>query len=281
MLKKIILCTTVIMVLVATGCQSKKSTKIDGNEYAGSMVFYVNYSGKVVDNVIEELQRDLKLNIQQTEILLLMKSDLLAKVPEVRSMAVSFQAKLITVLEKETITEDDVNELYAELDVYNQILRDTVVVRLVELHRTLDVKQKEKLASYLDKGKIIPLPAAKPVAAPVYKVTNRTYQLYRELNFSRDQIVMEMKYAREMKGLLKDKMKSLKKEGIAQKEALKELIMSDSFDVAQIDAIFNENIALFDDMKEKTTENIVAFHASLTESQKNSLVSYVSDFELE
>lgn len=281
MLKNLIILFTFIMVILTTGCTGNKTTKIDSDDYAGSMVSYINYSGRVLDNVTAELQRDLDLNVKQTEILLLLKSDLLAKVPEAREMVSAFQVNLIELLEKETITADDVNSLYAELDVYNVIMRDTVITRLIELHSTLNDKQKEKLALYLDRGKIISTPAAKPVYAPVHKVTRKTIKMYRELKLTREQIAFEMAYAREMRSLFQDKMKTIKKEGLAQKEALKELILSDSIEIAQVDAIYQDSTALFDDMKEKTTDNIVAFHGMLSEQQKGTLAAYLSDFELD
>lgn len=281
MLKKLLLLTTIIMTILAVGCKSTGTVKINSDEYAGSLVSYINYSSKVMDNAIEKVQKDLDLDIKQIEILLLMKSDLLAKVPEARKMAVSFQAALIEVLEKDSISEEDLNALYAELNVYDVILRDTVVARLIELHGTLNYSQKEKLASYLDKGLRINTPSSKPVSAPVYKIARKARKMYRELKLTKEQKKMGREFAREMFELMKDEKKTLQEESRARKEELRKLILSDSIEIAQVDALYRDSIALYDGLKERAAENIVDFYGTLSEQQKGTLVTFVSDFELD
>lgn len=258
-------------VLLLTGCAGQGVREKSATDAA----LYISYISEEVDNSIIRLQKDLKLNFRQTEILYLMKSDLLAKVPEVREHLFSFQMALTRLLEKEAVSEDEVSELFKALNLYEIVFKETVVRRFVELHATLSPEQKERMASYLDKGKHMPF-RLKPFPFGHYGREFRA--LYKELALTGEQKKEIKESGKELRKLAKENKAELKAQAQKQKEDLKALILADSVTEEEFDALAAQSMLKYSDFHSLNVKNIVEFHRGLSKEQREVLIRFIADF---
>lgn len=276
MYKKIISISILIVFMFFTGCRNLdlEQKKIDLD--AKDMINQIELYDDIFDKDIEDLQHWLVLSPEQAEILYLLKSDLLAKVPDVREMLFAFQLKVIELIEMESISQEDITALLDEINFYEKILKETSVTRLLELHATLSDKQKEKLAFYVDKGKIMIFPTFMPIGSTRFKKSGG--KLYRELAFNREQKKLVRKAKGELVKLLRGKKKTFRKDFLDYRKQVKELILSESIQPEQIDSMMNEKMEYFADIKELAFNTLIEFHGLLTNQQKEVLVKFISEF---
>lgn len=275
MVKRTVLLFLVILLLGLSGCGRSGAGEKDSKD-AAFMVVFIYQIDKIINKKIIRIQKKLKLNADQAEILYLLKSDLFAKIPEAREMVFELQMNMIDLLDKEQLTKYDVVQVMNEFDVYEKILKDTVVKRMIELHGKLNREQKEKLAEILDKGMLMYFPVR-----PINITSIRKYgiRLYRELALTGKQKRIFKEYGLDVAGHFSARKKELKRHGLKQKEQFRQMILSDTIDINEVDDIMKANIGLLDEFKEITGTALVKFHLTLSEKQKEVLVKYIAGFD--
>jgi len=272
MIKRIIF--SLILLTVIFSCAQKEDPK---TKYAKNMVLYVNYFTSFMDLNISYMQRDLKLDVKQTEILYNLKNDLLAKIPEMRLVFYKFQMNCMDLLEKDQASIEKIEQLFDQITLYDAIFKDTVVKRFVELHSTLSDNQKKKMAKYLDNGRIILLPAK---YIPTGTLFSDLVDLYYDLDLSIRQILDLSLYAIELKKEFRKDMKNLKSTLLDQKKLIKQLILSPSIKEEDINSIITKDMFLLKNFNEKTAGNFIDFYQELDEGQRKTLYNFIVNFNL-
>jgi len=273
MKKNFIILTFLLFIFL--GCATKEGG-LKENINAKLMVNYVNYFNLVADKVINDFESDLKLSVEQTEILYLTKSELLAKIPDIRQMVFGFQMKMIEKLSKEKVEYKDSLETAMTLDFYEKIFKPVLVKRIVELHKTLSVKQKEKLVKYLDGGKIMTFPSISIPNASYF--SNKAINLILDIKLTVPQLLDALSYSNEIKKLGYEKRIEFFKESKTLKNDIKQLILKDSLAEKDIDDLFNKYLKMFETLKTKTLELITDFVNDLSGEQKKVLSDFISSF---
>ncbi|HBD95250.1 MAG: hypothetical protein A2015_09445 [Spirochaetes bacterium GWF1_31_7] len=268
-LKKIV---SVLVLLTIISCATKKT---DEEYYAEILVDYVNYFSNILDRDIAFFQRKLNLNANQTQILYMMKRDLLSKIPDLRQVIFNFQMKLVEALEKDTAEYDDVKVVFDQLNLYSPIIRETVMMRFIELHSTMSTQQKEKLAKYIKSGST----RLYVIKTPPYALFERKFfEFNRQLDLTVKQMVILLGYNKDVKKAYRANKKNINKEGRLLQVFASNLIVADSIDIETVDKRMNESLALFDGIIDVSTKRTLLFFNSLSREQKKATIAFITAF---
>ena len=130
MKKKAALFVTFMLLFFLSNCTDSPEEKNDHN--AKILVLIMNNFNKTYDYNLNKIQNDLKLDFKQTEILYVLKSRLLNKIPDVRQMVFNFQLELIKLLEKDSINESDTMALINKLNIVEVNFKDIINRQFIE-----------------------------------------------------------------------------------------------------------------------------------------------------
>lgn len=261
----------IVAVMLFTGCAGQGARE----KGAADAALYISQLSEEIDNSIIRLQKDLNLSFRQTEILYLMKSDMLAQIPAVREQFFTFQMNLTRLLESDSVSEEEVAELLKALNLYETIFKESVVKRFVELHATLSTEQKERLASYLDKGNHMPF---RKKSFPFGHYGREFRELYKELALTGEQKRELREFGKELRQLGKEKKSELKEQARERKAELKRLILADTVTEEEFDTLAAAAMIDFADFQALSVRNIREFHNSLSREQREVLIRFIADF---
>lgn len=268
---KRVLVIMIAAIILLSGCRRESVRE----KTTAHMVEYIEYISSETDRAIADLQKSLKLDFQQTEILYLLKSDLLAKIPEIREMVFAFQLDLAELLDKEEVTEAEVEQLFANLDIYEKVLKETVVRRFVELHATMNREQKERLVAYLDGKRVLPF-KVKPF--PFLNYGSEIRELVRDLALTREQKKEMRLFGRKMRKLAIENRGEIKELAKEKKAALRALILSDEVSEEDFNRLVAESMLGIKEFKALTIEQFISFHKGLSREQRDLLIRFISSF---
>ncbi len=272
-MKKFLIVLTAGLILL--GCVNKKS---DSEYYAEMMVKHINHYSKSIDADIEMLQKQIRLNSEQTEILYMAKRDLMSKIPDLRQMIYKIQMKTISILEKDTIQKEDVSAVFKEADIYNLVVRDAIIKNLITLHDTMTPEQKQKFAKIVDgRGMVFMAPQIK------FMPTNLFLKKYLEFrkDFKLTQGQLKEIFVN-MNGIKKNFMNNGKIFAGKFKELkifVKDLILSDKIDIGIIDQKIAAETTQYDAMSSDNAAKLANILNTLTPEQKKSLIKFISGFD--
>ncbi len=271
-LKKIFVISILIILLFS--CSQNKDPKV---EYAKNMNYYIDYFTAFMDLNISDINRDLKLNKNQVEILYELKNDLLTQIPRIRKMIYDFQLDFIEIIDNDEATEEDIDKLIDDLDFYNIIFKDTVVKRFIELHSTLDKKQRIKVANYFEYGKIIIYPAK---YVPTDFIINYGLDLVSKLHLRLMQMVTVLGVGLSVKEEFEKNAFAFQKLFFEKRKILKKIILSESITEKDITDILTKEVFVFESLKDTAVDGIIEFYNELEDEQKDILYDFILNFNI-
>ena len=263
-----------IVLILLFSCSKKEDPKII---YEKNMNYYINYFTAFMDLNIADIKKDLKLNQKQSEILYSLKNDMISKIPEIRQIIYNFQLDFIELLDSDEATEEDINKLIEDLNFYEMIFKDTVVKRFIELHSTLDKKQKKKVANYFEYGKIIILPAK---YVPTDFIINYGLDLVSKLDLRLMQMVVVLGSGLGIKEEFEKNMFTFQKKFFDKRKILKKIILSDLITEKDVTGILTKDMFIFESLKDTAVDGIIELYEELEDEQKDVLYDFVLNFNL-
>lgn len=270
------LLSLLIIIVLLSSCTASKKEKDNRDLFADMIVLYANHVNKIIDKKILLLQRKLALNLTQTEMLFILKGELISIIPEIRHMIFSSQIIAIELLEHDDPQIADVNKFYEKMDIYNQIMRDTIVARMIEFHSTLNHKQKEKIVKMLDHGQLFSFPLKYYGFRKIFK---SFHELYRHLNFTKKQRKELSTLFDTQTKKTRENNKTLIHELEAQKKNLKKMILAESITITEIDTMADDIQHALENHKQQTAQAVLDFCNILDAEQKTMLIEFISGFD--
>jgi len=230
-----------------------------------------------MDLNISDIKRDLKLNKNQVEILYALKKDLLTQIPQIRKMIYDFQLDFIDILDSDEATEEDINKLIEDLNLYEIIFKDTVVKRFIELHSTLNKKQRIKVANYFEYGKIIIYPAK---YVPTDFIINYGMDIVSKLHLRLMQMVTVLGVGLSMKEEFEKGIFTFQKLFSEKRKLLRKVILPESITEKDITDILTKDLFVFESLKETAVDGLIDFYNELEEGQKDILYDFILNFNI-
>lgn len=262
--------TLALLIFMAlSACSMKEDT------YSSLMVRYVNFYSEMLDNNIDVLQRKLALNGKQTEQLYMMKRDLLSEIPEVRQVLFEFQMKSAELLEKDTVTADEVAQVLDILDLYTRVFKDPFFNNFIPFHESLNIQQKKKLAAMVKNGSFLPYRAD---YFPTGLFMKQYFTLQRNIHLTQQQKKQLFTSYRTIKRTCKNEKKNLIIQYHEMKEYSVALILSDKIELSAVDMKENQFRQVVKPITETTAEETATFINSLSAEQKKTLAEFITGF---
>jgi Spy/CpxP family protein refolding chaperone len=126
-----LICVFISGVLIFNGCRS--------HSHQGKVEFMVDYVAETLD--LTEPQREQLDGI---------KEEFMAKAKEMHAQKEAMHAEFMAELLKESIDQENINDLIAQKRANMDEFINLAVARLVEFHKTLSTEQREKLVAKLE-----------------------------------------------------------------------------------------------------------------------------------
>ncbi len=102
---------------------------------------------------VEKITDELDLNEDQQKTLNTIKSEVVAKQGEMKSLREGVMSDVFAILDKESVNEDELNAMFTEREAKLKELRQFAVAKYAQFHNSLTKEQKTKLKEKLEKFK--------------------------------------------------------------------------------------------------------------------------------
>lgn len=102
---------------------------------------------------VEKITDELDLNADQQKTLNTIKSEVVAKQSEMKSLREGVMNDVFAILDKESVNEDELNAMFTEREAKLKELRQFAVAKYAQFHNSLTKEQKTKLKEKLEKFK--------------------------------------------------------------------------------------------------------------------------------
>lgn len=142
-MKRIIVMGTVLLVTSAAyfGCRTKTEEET------------AKHMERRAEWVTEKIADELDLTAEQQVLLKSIKAEVLTKRTDVRELHRGLMNDLFAAAEKESITEEDLNGMFAQREASLTELRKFAVAKYVQFHSSLTPEQRETLKANIGKYK--------------------------------------------------------------------------------------------------------------------------------
>ncbi len=108
---------------------------------------------KRADWMVEKITDELDLSVDQQRTLNTIKSEVIAKQGELKSLREGVMNDLFAIVDKESVSEDELNATFTEHEAKFKELRQFAVAKYAQFHNSLTKEQKSKLKEKLEKFK--------------------------------------------------------------------------------------------------------------------------------
>lgn len=102
---------------------------------------------------VEKITDELDLSADQQKTLNTIKSEVVAKQSEMKSVREGLMNDVFAIMDKESVSEDELNAMFTEREAKLKELRQFAVAKYAQFHNSLTKEQKTKLKEKLEKYK--------------------------------------------------------------------------------------------------------------------------------
>jgi len=109
------------------------------------------HAEKRAEWVVEKISEELELTAEQQKTLNGIKDEVLARHRELKELRSGVISDVFSTLDKESVTEDELNAMFAQREAKWKELREFAVAKFTQFHNSLTKEQKIKLKEKLEK----------------------------------------------------------------------------------------------------------------------------------
>lgn len=106
---------------------------------------------KRAEKLVSKLTDELDLDKKQEEHLVKIKDEILAKGKEHKKYRKSVKDEILVQIKSEVVSEDKLNSVFESHEPYRKEMRQLMIVKFAEFHKTLKPEQRTKLAELVEK----------------------------------------------------------------------------------------------------------------------------------